>query len=211
MRPLRAWMIRIAGTLTGHRRQDRDFSDELDAHIHLHIEENIRAGMSPDDARRAARMELGGAASIADSVRDVRRSMWIDNALRDARYAIRMLRRSPGLTAVVTLTLSLTVGVGTSIFALIDAVVLTPPPFREPDNVLVLGEAAIDDRRATPRTVTYATFEAWRTRAETLAAIEAFDATNLTLTQLGAAERISATKAPLTSRRDFYNCLASAQ
>ena len=90
------------------------------------------------------------------------------------------------------MTLSLTLGAGPSIFAVVDAVLLTPPPFTNPDALVTVGETPIDEPTAASRAVGYATFEAWRERAGSLAALEASDGTNLTLTELGAAERVSA-------------------
>ena len=110
----------------------------------------------------------------------------------DLLHLLRSLRRSPASAAAAVLTLSLTLGAGASIFAVVDAVVLTPPPFTNPDALVTLGEIPIDDPAATPRAVDYGTFAAWRERAGSRAAIEAFDPTNLTLTGLGTAERVSA-------------------
>src|SRR5947209_13186879 len=111
----------------------------------------------------------------------------------DLLHLSRSMRRSPASAAAAVLTLALTVGAGASIFAVVDAVLLTPPPFADPDALVILGETPIDDPAATPCAVRYATFEAWRERAGSMASLEAFDGTNLTLTGLGAAERISAT------------------
>ena len=113
--------------------------------------------------------------------------------LVDLRHLLRNLRRSPASAAAAILTLSLTLGAGASIFAVVDAVLLTPPPFTNPDALVIVGEVPFDDLTSAPRAVGDATFGAWRERAGSLAALEAFDATNLTLTGLGAAERISAT------------------
>src|SRR5919106_3037880 len=110
----------------------------------------------------------------------------------DLLHLLRNLRRSPASAAAAILTLSLTLGAGASIFAVVDAVLLTPPPFADPDTLVIVGETPIDEPTAAPRAVGYATFEAWRQRAGSLATIEAFDGTNLTLTELGAAERVSA-------------------
>lgn len=105
----------------------------------------------------------------------------------------RILRRSPASAGAAILTLSLTLGAAASIFAVVDAVLLTPPPFAEPDALVTVGEIPIDDPAVAARAVGYGTFEAWRHRAGSLAAIDAFDGTNLTVTGLGAAERVSAT------------------
>jgi putative ABC transport system permease protein len=113
--------------------------------------------------------------------------------LIDLRHLLRNLRRSPASATAAVLTLTLTLGAGASIFAVVDAVLLTPPPFANPEALVTLGEVLPDDRGAAPRSVRYATFEAWRDRAGLLAALEAFDPSNLTLTGLGAAEGVSAT------------------
>jgi predicted permease len=112
--------------------------------------------------------------------------------LADLVHLSRNLRRSPASAIAAVLTLSLTLGACASIFAVIDAVLLTPPPFANPDALVTLGEAPRDEVASAPRAVSYLTFKAWRERAEPLAALEAMDATNLTLTGLGAAERVSA-------------------
>ncbi|HMF95143.1 MAG TPA: ADOP family duplicated permease [Vicinamibacterales bacterium] len=111
----------------------------------------------------------------------------------DLLHLWRSLRRSPASAAAAVLTLSLTIGAGAAIFAVVDAVLLTPPPFEDPDALVIAGETPSDEPAASPRAIRYGTFEAWRERAGALAALEAFDGTNLTLTGLGAAERVSAT------------------
>lgn len=111
----------------------------------------------------------------------------------DLAYLTRSLRRSPAGAAAAILTLTLTIGAGASIFAVVDAFLLTPPPFADPDSLAILGEMPIDEPADAPRAVPYATLSAWRDRAGALASIEAFDGTNVTLTGLGAAERLSVT------------------
>jgi predicted permease len=113
--------------------------------------------------------------------------------LNDVRHLLRNLRRSPASAVAAVLTLSLTLGAGASIFAVVDAVLLTPPPFADPDALVRLGEILPGDSASAPRSVRFATFEAWRQRAESLAAMEASDGTHLTLTGLGAAHRVHVT------------------
>lgn len=115
--------------------------------------------------------------------------------LTDLRHLWRSLRRSRASAAAAALTLSLTLGAGTSIFAVADAVLLTPPPFSRPHELYTVGEVPLSDQAAPRAGVPYATVEAWRGRARSLAALEAFDGTNLTLTGLGPAERVQATDA----------------
>ena len=111
--------------------------------------------------------------------------------LLDLLHLSRSRRRSPASAAAAILTLSLTLGAGAAIFAVVDAVVLAPLPFANPDALVTVSEVAADDPRGAPRAVPYATFEGWRARAGSLAAIEAYDPTNLTLTAIGSAERVN--------------------
>ena len=113
--------------------------------------------------------------------------------LADLRHLVRNVRRSPASAAAAIVTLSLTIGAGAAIFGVVDAVLLTPPPIADPDTLVLVGETPAEDAASAPRAAAYQTFERWRERAGPLAALEAFDGTNLTLTDLGAAERISAT------------------
>jgi predicted permease len=111
--------------------------------------------------------------------------------LVDLRHLARNLRRSPASAGAAILTLSLTLGVGASILAVVDAVLLTPPPFADPDALVTIRETPADEPAAAPRRATFATFQAWRERAGSQAALEAWEGTNLTLTELGPAERLT--------------------
>jgi predicted permease len=113
--------------------------------------------------------------------------------LVDLLHASRTLRRSPASAGAAILTLALTLGAGASIFAVIDAVLLTPLPFVDPDALVALGELPEAAAAGAPRAVERTTLDAWRNRAASLAAIEGLDGTNLTLTGTGNAERIQAT------------------
>ena len=106
----------------------------------------------------------------------------------DLLHLARTLRRSPAGAITAALTVALTLGAGASIFAVVDAVLLTPPPFSEPDSLIIAGETPLDESSGPLRAISYATLESWRDRARSLAVIEASDFTNLTLTGFGAAE-----------------------
>ncbi|HTM02026.1 MAG TPA: ABC transporter permease [Vicinamibacterales bacterium] len=108
----------------------------------------------------------------------------------DFRHLARTLRHAPASALAATVTVALTLAAGTSIFALVDAVLLTPPPFVNPSALVRLGQVPVEDATAPPRTIEYATFERWRERAQHLATLEALDGTNLTLTGIGAPERV---------------------
>ena len=117
---------------------DRDFAQELDSHVSMLTEENIRRGMTHDEARRSALIRVGAGASIKDQHRAARGLPALETFWRDVRYAPRTLTRAPGFTAMAILTLALGIGANTAVFSAIDAVLLRPLPFPEGDRLMRL-------------------------------------------------------------------------
>lgn len=120
-------------------RVERELDDELRFHLHRQIEENIASGMSPEEARYAALCAFGGVEQIKEACRDMRGITFIETLIQDLRYGVRMLRRNPGFTTVVVLSLALGIGANTAIFSLIDAVMLKILPVRNPEQLVLLN------------------------------------------------------------------------
>jgi putative ABC transport system permease protein len=170
MRKIRAFVLRLRGLFRA-RPSDADFAVELDSHIAMHIDDGIRAGMTPDEARRQALILLGGAEQTRQAHRERRTLPWVENLLHDIHYGLRIMTRNPGFTAVAVLTLAIGIGASTAIFSAIKPILIDPLPYPNARRLMMLSEMRTNQ---TPMAVTFGTFQGLLQRSRSFEAVAVF-------------------------------------
>ena len=158
-------------SLFRRRLVEQELDDELRFHLERQIETYVRAGLSREDAARRARLEFGGLDQIKDAHRDARGVGLIEESVRDARYAVRQLRRSAGFTLAALLCLGIGIGATTAIFSIVNTVLLQPLPFPDSDRLVRIVENVPPPARGRPplqRGFTVPEFLEWRAQSKTL-------------------------------------------
>jgi predicted permease len=137
MRQLRAIALRLGG-LFRPSRSEADFAAELESHVALHAEDGIRAGLTPQEARRQALIRLGGSEQTRQAHRERRTLPWLESLLRDLAYGLRTLAKHRGATAIAVVSIGLGIGANATIFSMVSRFVLRPAPVGEPTTLLAL-------------------------------------------------------------------------
>ena len=133
---MRAIFIRLVASV--RRDRTRDFDEELEAHVAMHTEAGVAAGLSEEEARRQALVKLGGAEQVRQAQRERARLIWLENLLQDVRYGARTFRRSPGFAVTAIATVGLGIGACTAIFSLVNAVLIRSLPYGDPERLVYL-------------------------------------------------------------------------
>src|SRR5687767_13604674 len=161
---------RRLGAILFRRAADREMSRELAFHLDMETENNVRSGMEPQAARRAALLAFGGMSRFTEDVRDVRNISWLEDLRQDLRHAARAFHRAPGFTLAAIAALSLGIGANTAVFAVVHAVVLAPLPYTEPERLVRLWESN-SGQGIERSTVSPGTFADVRERSKTLESV----------------------------------------
>jgi len=206
MRTLRAFGLRLLGLFRA-RRPEEDFAAEIESHVALHVDEGIRAGLTPEEARRQALIRLGGVEQTRQAHRERRSLPWLDSLLQDTRYGLRTLRRSPGFTITAVLTLALGIGACTAIFSLVNAVLIRSLPYGDPDRLVYLftpnPHVPVPPDVMTP---SYADFYDIKRQSHSYSDMSVFEQAAYNLSLRGSVERVSAARVD----ENFFSTLQSA-
>lgn len=189
MRPLRALLIRLVSPF-GRARREREFQQELEAHLQLHIDDNLRVGMTEDEARRDALLQLGGVEPLKESMRDRWTLSWLETWWQDLRYSLRSLRRNPGYSTTAALSIALGIGASVSIFTVADGVLLRPLPYKDPSNLMMVWEANHKSVKSDQNVVSPANYLDWKARSRTFEHLAAIRYVNSVLSDGHRAEEL---------------------
>ncbi len=186
MRKLRALWLRLCGLIRAQHSAG-EFAAELDSHVAMHTDDGIRAGLSPEEARRRALIRLGGAEQVKQAWREQRGLPWLESLGQDAAYSIRALRRNPSFALITILTLALGIGANTALFSIVNGVLLNPLPYPRPGELVAVHASKANFDQGS---ISYPNFRDWQRENKTLAALAISHKRRFTLTRAGDAERV---------------------
>jgi putative ABC transport system permease protein len=167
MKQLRALRLRLAG-LFPNEQQEREHAEEIESHLQMHVEDNLRSGMTPEQARRDAILKLGGVESTMQAYREAGSIPFLERLLQDIRFAIRQVAKHPGFALIATLILAVGIGASTAIFSAVNPILFRPLPYLHAHNLVMVWEMR---KGGSPLQVTFGTFRGLAERSRSFEAM----------------------------------------
>jgi putative ABC transport system permease protein len=186
IRRLRGWLARLFN-IFNRRRREREFAEELESHLAMHIEDNLRAAMSPEEARRQALIKLGGVTLTQELYREQGGLPMLETFWQDLRYGARMLRKIPVFTLIAVMTLALGIGANTAVFSVINAALLQPYTHIDTDRWVYLSEKN-EAKGLQSAAVSIPNFMDWRRQNQSFSEMFFWSQLNFNLSGPGAVE-----------------------
>jgi predicted permease len=168
-------------------RAEENLEKELQFDLEMAVQDRIARGETPEKARQSVLHEFGNVALVKEVTRDVWGSQWFEAFLQDTRFGLRMLRKNPGVTAIIVLTLALGIGANTAIFSVVNGVLLRPLPYRDPNRLVILSEGT---KQRPDMSVSFPNYRDWTVQSRSFEQLAAFGPAIFNLTSYGRAERI---------------------
>jgi len=189
---LERWIYKLLlrlRSLFDRQMADQELDDELRDYVEQKMQQCITQGMSREEARRAALLEMGGLEIRKEQCRDARQVTWLQDLLQDIHYGLRILRKSPGFTTIAILTLALGIGANTAIFSVVQGVLLAPLPYSEPERLVLVWQYNLALKH--PISVSYPDFLDWQRGARSFQQMAAYDSQDRNLTAPGTPEHVN--------------------
>ena len=190
MKRLRAWLSRIAG-LAGSPQRERALAAEIDSHIAMHVEDKMRAGLTAEQARREAILQLGGLERTKQAYRDRSTIPLLEALLRDLRFALRQLRKNSGFAFTAILMLALGICANVAIFSFVHAVLVKPLPYRNPARLVSLYES---NALGSQYHLSYPDYLDWKNLNRVFQSFDVYEADGFILSSPTGAERAEGTR-----------------
>ncbi|HEU0176305.1 MAG TPA: ABC transporter permease [Blastocatellia bacterium] len=184
MKRIRVLILRLAGLFSKERRE-RELEDEIESHIQMHIEDNLRSGMTPEQARREAIRKLGGVELAKQAYRDGGTIPFLENLMQDLRFAIRQLRKNPGFTGAAIFVLAIGMCASVAIFAFVDAALIKPLPYQNPGRLVGVYESVPSCPQCN---LSYLDYLDWKKLNKVFSSLDVYNRTGFILSAPAGAE-----------------------
>jgi len=187
MKTVRAAVSRISGMFARDRR-DSELQAELESHLQMHIDDYVRSGLSPEEARRRALLKLGGVEKVTEAYREQRGLPFLETLAQDLRFAFRSMRKNAGFTCIALLTLALGIGANTALFSVVNGVLLNPLPYPDSEHLAILFSQSKNFEQG--QSVSYPNYLDWERQNKSFTWMAAFRDDDWNQTGQSEAERL---------------------